>query len=283
MLIRIGYDIIVNVPEETPAILLLRVRPERAADFVTEDIINTEPQIPLAEYTDVFGNRATRLTLAAGDTRIFSSALIEDSGEPDAVVGDAVQHPVKDLPDEALQFLLASRYCEVDQLSPAAWELFGAVPGGWAKVQAVCDWVNQRVAFDYARARPTKTALDVYTERAGVCRDFTHLAVTFCRALNIPARYCNGYLGDIGISPVDLPMDFNAWFEAYIGGRWYTFDARHNEPRIGRVLIARGRDAADVAMITTFGAQKLGRFTVVTEEVPEQDIPLEKRTLAIAS
>ena len=164
-------------------------------------------------------------------------------------------------------YLLGSRYCETDRLSNTAWSLFGRVPKGWPLANAICDYVHDRIIFDYAHASPTKTAWDVHNERRGVCRDFAHLAVTLCRCMNIPARYCTGYLGDIGVPPDNAPMDFSAWFEVYLGGEWHTVDARHNVPRIGRILVARGRDAADVAISTTFGPNTLSKFRVITEEI----------------
>jgi transglutaminase-like putative cysteine protease len=210
----------------------------------------------------------SRFTAPAGRFRLFNSTLIEDSGEPDPVNLDARQIAVQDLPADVLVYLLASRYCEVDRLSDTAANLFGGTQPGWRRVQAVCDWVQQYVTFGYHFARPTKTALDVYSERNGVCRDFQHLAITFCRCLGIPARYATGYLGDIGIPAAPFPMDFSAWFEVYLEGRWWTFDARHNRPRIGRVLMATGRDAADVAITTSFGTALMSSFRVVTDEVP---------------
>jgi transglutaminase-like putative cysteine protease len=200
---------------------------------------------------------------------LSNSTLIYDSAQADPVSPDARELPVQELPHDALRYLYNSRYCEVDRFSTIALELFGAVPPGWSRVQAVCDWVHTRVIFGYQYARPTKTALDVFTERFGVCRDFQHLAVTLCRALNIPARYATGYLGDIGVPATPSPMDFSAWFEAYLEDRWWTFDARHNQPRVGRVLMATGRDASDVAMTTSFGMANLRHFTVVSEPVPQ--------------
>jgi transglutaminase-like putative cysteine protease len=197
---------------------------------------------------------------------------VNDTGQPDVVVSEAYQHAVEDLPDEALMFLLASRYCETDRLSEIAWSLFGKTPLGWGRVQAICDFVHQHIAFGYEHARASRTAWEVFCDRTGVCRDYAQLAVAFCRCMNIPARYCTSYLGDIGVPVLDAPMDFSAWFEAYIGGEWYTFDARNNIPRIGRVLIARGRDAGDVAISTTFGHNTLSRFTVWTEEVAQGEL-----------
>jgi transglutaminase-like putative cysteine protease len=199
--------------------------------------------------------------------RLYGDGIVRDTGVPDPVVPDAIQHAVEELPPDVLAFLLGSRYCETDRLSEEAWRIFGQTPPGWARVQAICDFVHNQISFGYQHARPTKSALDAYNERLGVCRDYAHLAITFCRCLNIPARYCTGYLGDIGIPPVDLPMDFSGWFEVYLGGRWYTFDPRHNTPRIGRVLIARGRDAADVPITYTFGPNQLQSFKVWTDLV----------------
>ncbi len=267
MLIRLGYELVLNVPTPTAMMVLLSVHPSRTADLRRPDRLRVEPELPVQEFTDWFGNRAARFLAPAGRLRLWNDTEIEDSGEPDPVRPDARQHPVEELPAPTLQYLLASRYCEVDRLSDVAWKLFGQTPPGWARVQAICDWVHENVRFGYEFARPTKTALDVYTERRGVCRDFMHLAITFCRCLNIPARYATGYLGDIGVPPAPFPMDFSAWFEAFLDNRWHTFDARHNEPRIGRVLMARGRDAVDAALTTSFGPTQLEKFTVRTDEV----------------
>ncbi len=267
MRIRIGYDLVFNFAAPTPMLLLLNTHPTEAQRLEGEDRPHTDPEIPVTEFIDSFGNRANRLVAPPGRVRFHNSVIAEDSGLPDRIRVDAPQHRIEDLPDECLPFLLGSRYCEVYEMTPIAWEMFGNAPAGWDRVQTVCDWVCDHITFGYKFARPTKTAPDVYHERTGVCRDFTHLAVTFCRALNIPARYCNGYLGDIGMPFDPAPMDFNAWFEVYLGGQWHTFDARHNEPRIGRVLMARGRDAVDIAMTTSFGSNTLEKFVVVTEEV----------------
>jgi transglutaminase-like putative cysteine protease len=267
MLIRLGYEIAFDLPAPTPMLLMLHVHPSRFGSLREPDRVRVEPAVPVEEFTDAFGNRCGRLLAPAGALRLSNDTLVEDSGLPDPVCPDAEQHPVEELPPEVLPFLLASRYCEVDRLTETAWGLFGQAPTGWGRVQAVCDWVHDNVRFGYQFARPTKTAYDVYTERQGVCRDFMHLALTFCRCLNIPARYATGYLGDIGVPPAPFPMDFSAWFEAYMGGRWHTFDARHNVPRIGRVLMARGRDATDVALTTSFGPAHLKTFVVRTEEV----------------
>src|SRR5579875_1593081 len=270
MLIRLGYDIQFRTLTPVPVVALLNVHPSREKDLVEPDRVHIEPEVEREDYTDSFGNRCCRFVAPAGLFRLSNSTLINDSGEQDAEDPEAPEMPVEDLPAEVLQFLLSSRYCEVDLLSNTAAELFGNSPKGWQRVREVCTWVNQKVLFGYGFARPTKTALDVYTERVGVCRDFQHLAITFCRALNIPARYATGYLSDIGVPPPYSPMDFSAWFEAYLGGRWWTFDARHNRPRIGRVLMATGRDAADVAITTSFGSTPLVSFSVVTDEVKEE-------------
>jgi transglutaminase-like putative cysteine protease len=267
MLIRLGYEMVYDCPQPTPMLLTLNVHYTRISDMVVPDHLVTSPSIPIRAYRDGFGNWCNRIVAPAGRTRLAANGIVKDTGEPDRVVVQAQQHAVEDLPDEAFVFLLGSRYCETDRLSEIAWSLFGKSPLGWARVQAICDYVHQHISFGYEHARATRTAWEAYCDRTGVCRDYAHLAVAFCRCMNIPARYCTGYLGDIGVPVSDAPMDFSAWFEAYLGGAWYTFDARHNIPRIGRVLIARGRDAADVAISTTFGPNTLSSFTVWTEEV----------------
>jgi transglutaminase-like putative cysteine protease len=269
MLIRLGYDLLFDVPAPTPMLVLLSTHPSRADSLRAPDQVRAEPDVPIELFTDGFGNRCGRLVAPAGTLRLFADTVVEDSGQPDPICPDAREQPVAELPLDVLPYLLASRYCEVDRLSDVAWDLFGTMTPGWARVQAVCDWVHDHVEFGYAFARPTKSAHDVFVERRGVCRDFTHLAITLCRALNIPARYATGYLGDIGVPLAPFPMDFSAWFEVYLDGRWHTFDARHNVPRIGRVLMARGRDAVDVALTTSFGPTRLERFLVWTDEVPE--------------
>ncbi len=267
MLIRLGYDIRFDIPCPVPIVALLNVHPSRIADLREPDELRIKPDVKIDKYTDSFGNHCCRFLAPAGTLQLDNSTLIEDAGQPDAQNFSAREVPVEELPPETLRFLLASRYCEVDLLSNTAVELFGHLPMGYGRVQAICDWVYQKVTFGYSFARSTKTALDVYTERLGVCRDFQHLAITFCRSLNIPARYVTGYLGDIGVVLAPSPMDFSAWFEAYLGDRWWTFDARHNQPRIGRVVMATGRDAADVAITTSFGITRLTQFTVVSDEV----------------
>jgi transglutaminase-like putative cysteine protease len=267
MQIRVGYELIYDCPQPTPMVLLLNIHFSRVSDIVRPDHLITRPSLPISGYRDSFGNWCTRIVAPAGQTIITSDALVNDTGAPDPVVPGAAQTPVESLPEETLMYLLGSRYCETDVLSPIAWKLFGHTTPGWPRVQAICDFVHNHITFGYAHARPTKTAWQAYQEKVGVCRDFAHLAVTFCRCMNIPARYCTGYLGDIGVPPVDAPMDFAGWFDAYLDGQWYAFDARNNTPRIGRVLIARGRDAADVAISTTFGPNLLRGFKVWTDEV----------------
>jgi transglutaminase-like putative cysteine protease len=267
MKIRFGYELIYTCPQPTPMILMLNVHFTRVSDLQVPDHLVTVPALPVSGYRDSFGNWCTRVTLPAGETRITSDALIHDSGMVEPVVPGAWQAPVEQLPEETLVYLLGSRYCETDRLVETAWQLFGHAPTGWGRVQTICDYVHRHIEFGYHHARRTKTAFEVFHERAGVCRDYAHLAITFCRCMNIPARYCTGYLGDIGVPPVNAPMDFAGWFEAFLDGRWYTFDARNNTPRIGRILIARGRDAADVAISTSFGPNTLTSFKVWTDEV----------------
>jgi transglutaminase-like putative cysteine protease len=250
------------------------IHPSRAPTVRWQERIIVQPQVGIIDYTDSYGNLCGRTVVPAGRVIFRADALIEDDGLPDVQVWNAHQHSVQELPSDTLLFLLASRYCEVDsELRDTAWSLFGHLPAGWPLVQAVCKYVHQHIRFDYMRARANRTALDVCRERAGVCRDYMHLAITFCRCLNIPARYCTGYLGDIGVPPQPSPMDFSAWFEVYLGGQWHAFDARNNVPRIGRILMARGRDAADVALTTTFGINQLQSFRVWTDEVSAETLP----------
>jgi transglutaminase-like putative cysteine protease len=266
MQLRVGYELVFDCPQAVPMMLAVSVHSSRRGDLVAADHLITDPKVPARIYQDGFGNLCTRLMAPAGRIRLVSEAIVRDSGEPDAVVRDAREVALEDLPDEALVFLLGSRYCETDRLSATAWSRFGAIPPGWARVQAICDFVHRHIAFGYQHARPTRTAAEAYEERVGVCRDYTHLAVTFARCMNIPARYCTGYVSDIGEAPPYAPMDFAAWFEAYLDGGWYTFDPRNHAPRIGRVLMARGRDAADVAISNSFGPSQLCSFKVITEE-----------------
>lgn len=265
MLIRLAYDLQFQIPYPVAMVVLLNVHPSREQDLVEPDDVRTEPKLDVTTYIDTFGNRCARFVASPGLLRLTTSTMIRDSGETDPVNTAAREVPVGELPNETLTYLINSRYCEVDRLSNIAVELFGNIEPGWNRVQAICDWVNRKVTFNYQHARPTKTALDVFTERIGVCRDYQHLAITFCRALNIPARYATGYLGDIGV-PVRMPMDFSAWFEVFLEGKWWAFDARNNMPRIGRILMATGRDASDVAITTSFGQAQLTYFFVVAEE-----------------
>ncbi|MES1155657.1 MAG: transglutaminase family protein [Pseudorhodoplanes sp.] len=266
MQIKIGFDIGFGAALATPMVIMLSIHPSRHGDIVGTETITAEPHTPITYYRDSFGNICGRLVAPAGGVVLSCRALVRDSGLPDAVVPTAQQSPIEQLPDECLVYLVGSRYCETDRLSDWAWNHFKDSPRGWGRVQAICDFVHQHVTFGYNFAAPTKTAFDVYQERKGVCRDFAHLAVTLCRCMNIPARYCTGYLGDIGVPPVDEPMDFSAWFEVYLSGSWYTFDARHNTPRIGRIVMARGRDAADVPLSNSFGKTTLTKFLVYTDE-----------------
>ena len=267
MQIRAGFTIRYYCFQPTPMVLALSVHSSRMPDVIGPHQINFEPFIPAHDYRDVFGNICTRIVAPPGDLTIWADFVVADSGLPDPVYPGAFQHRIEDLPDDVLIYLLGSRYCDTDRLQQTAWSLFGNTPQGWARVQAICDYVHSRVAFGYQFADASRTASDAFTGGRGVCRDYAHLAIALCRCMNIPARYCTGYLGDIGIPPVPSPMDFSAWFEVYLGGAWHTFDARHNTPRIGRIVMARGRDATDVAITTTFGACNLTGFTVVTDEV----------------
>jgi transglutaminase-like putative cysteine protease len=267
MRIQTGFEIVYDCPAPVPMLLMLSVHPSRRDDLETPDWLRTEPALDVRQYLDGYGNICSRVLAPAGRLTLSADFIIRDTGLIDEYAPDAVQHPVEDLPDDTVLYLLGSRYCETDRLSEAAWSLFQNTPPGWARVQAITDYVHNHIAFNYANARPDKTAYDAWVEATGVCRDYAHLAVAFCRCMNIPARYCTGYLGDIGV-PVVGVMDFSAWFEVYLGDRWYTFDARNNMPRMARVLIARGRDAVDVPIANTFGPNTLASFKVWTDEVP---------------
>ncbi|KQM90007.1 transglutaminase [Sphingomonas sp. Leaf22] len=267
MLIRAGYDISFSADTPTPMMAMLSVHPSRHHDLRTPHRITTVPEVALRDYVDAFGNICTRVSVPPGGLTLSCDFVIEDSGEPDVQSPGAIQHDIADLPHDVLVYLLGSRYCETDRLSETAWSLFGDVPPGWGRVEAIVAFTHDHVEFGYHHARPTKTAWDTHQEQQGVCRDFAHLAITLCRCMNIPARYCTGYLGDIGVPPVDAAMDFSAWFDVYLGGEWHTFDARHKHPRIGRILMARGRDATDTALTTVFGQTTLTRFEVHTDEV----------------
>ena len=265
MKIRFGYQIGYWVPQPTPMVFLLHAQPRADQRLLVQDTLMTRPEIPVFVYRDAFDNTCARLVAPPGNIEIFTDALLEDSGMPECACVDAAEIPVQSLPPETLQFLMPSRYCESDLLLNDAWGLFGHLAPGWSRVQAICDFVNARTQFGYGFARTTKTALETYNERCGVCRDMAHLAIAFCRAMNIPARYGTSYLGDIGVPPVNAPMDFAACMEVFLGGEWHVFDPRNNQRRIGRLLIARGRDAADVAISTSFGRSSLQYFRVHTD------------------
>ena len=269
MQIRVGFEMIYDCPQPTPMIFNLHVHSSRVSDLVGRDELRFDPAVPHSAYRDSFGNWCTRIVAPAGRTIVSADAIVNDSGQTDVLSPGAQQIAVQDLPEETLLFLLGSRYCETDRLSETAWNLFGQTPMGWDRVQAVCDYVHRHIRFGYENARMTRTALEAYYDKTGVCRDYAHLAVAFCRCLNIPARYCTGYLGDIGTPKPWGTMDFAAWFEVFLDGRWHTFDARNNTPRVGRVLLARGRDACDVAIANTFGPNILTRFQVWTDEVAQ--------------
>jgi transglutaminase-like putative cysteine protease len=268
MQIRVGFEMDMHCPAPTPMILALSIHYSRASDLVRPDHLVTSPAVPTTAYRDGFGNWCTRLVAPAGRFILSTDAEVRDSGLVDVQAHDAPQVPVELLPESTLVYLLGSRYCETELLSEMAWQRFGNGPTGWARVQAVCDFVHRHIVFGYEHARRSRTAWEAYNEGQGVCRDYAHLAIALCRSLNIPARYCTGYLGDMGTPPPYGTMDFAAWFEVWLGDRWYTFDARNNTPRIGRVLMARGRDACDVALASTFGPNTLQRFKVWTDEVP---------------
>ena len=279
MLIRYGYEMTFGCPAPTPMVCQLDIHPSYTPAIRAETPFASKPHVNSWLYSDVFGNRCRRFLAPAGDLTISNYGVVEVSEQPDPVVPDAAEIPVAELPDETLLYLVGSRYVETDKLSQIAWDHFGAAPRGWGRVQAICDFVNRHIEFGYQNARSTRTAYEAYIERTGVCRDFAHLAVAFCRCMNIPARYANGYLGDIGVPSDPAPMDFNAWFEVFLGGKWYTFDARHNIPRIGRISDRAGRDAADIPLVNSYGPHMLKTFSVVTEETqsvvsgPVEEVP----------
>jgi len=267
MHIKVGFDISYSAPLATPMVIMLSIHPSRRGDIIGQETIITDPDVNIRYYHDSFGNICGRLVAPNGGITLHGSALVRDTGLPDLIAKDAQQLPIEQLPDDVLLYLMASRYCETDKLTDIAWSLFGNTPPGWARVMAICEYVHGRITFGYKHAHHMKSAYDAHEQQSGVCRDFAHLALTFCRCLGIPARYCTGYMGDIGIPPEPEPMDFSGWFEAYLSGKWYTFDARHVVPRIGRILMATGRDAADVALTTSFGRMNLTKFVVVSDEV----------------
>lgn len=266
MLIRLGYEIAIECPRPTPVFSLLEIHRDREHDIVRQTRVLASPKVPMRVYFDRYGNYCRRLVAPEGGVRLLYDAVVEDTGRTDRAKPGAPLAPVEELPDDAIVYLLGSRYCETDHLSQLAWNLFGHLPRTWEMVQAIVDYVHERLSFGYGYARCTRTAAQAHEERVGVCRDFAHLAIAFCRCMNIPARYVNGYLGDIGVPQDPAPMDFSAWFEAYVDGEWFTFDARHNQRRIGRVVIARGRDATDVPLLHSFGDHRLSFFKVWTYE-----------------
>lgn len=269
MKLKVGYELNYEFPQPTPVILMLNVHYSRASDLLAPDNVMLTPSVPIDGYRDGFGNWCSRLVAPKGQMRISSNAVVNDTGKPDPIVRGAMQIAVEKLPEEAIVFLLASRFCDCDRMLDLAWKHFGNGETGWARVEAICDFVHKHITFGYEHASATRTASEAYEGRVGVCRDYAHLAIAFCRAMNIPARYCTGYLSDIGTPTPHPPGDFAAWFEAYLGGQWHMFDPRNKVPRIGRVLIARGRDAADVAITTTFGPNTLKTFRVWTDEISE--------------
>ena len=273
MLIRFGYNITVHCTQDTPVVCLLSAHRDRADDIRSPEQVVTQPDVSTSTYVDLFGNVCRRFVVPAGEFSIWGDGTLEDDGKHDPVFSDAHEISVADLPDECLMFLMGSRYCETDRLSQFAWDRFGHVAYGWNRVQAICDFTNQHIVFGYHNARNTRTAYEAFEEKVGVCRDYAHLAITLLRCMNVPARYVNGYLGDIGVPILD-PQDFSAWIEVYIGGRWMTFDPRNNVPRIGRIVVARGRDAADVPLINSFGPHELKAFRVWTYDVTGLPLPL---------
>jgi transglutaminase-like putative cysteine protease len=254
VLVRVGCQFEYDAPEPTPSLWQVRPRPDGEHRIVTE---SWDPPAPARSYLDAYGNECDRLTLPPGRSVLRYDATVEVPSNHDDIDTGAAEAAIEDLPDEAFVYLLPSRFCWPDTLHDEAWELFDSVKPGWSRVQAVCDWVNESIRYEVGSSNARTTAYDVWESRTGVCRDLTQLGITLCRALNVPARYVAGYLPDIDVVPPDLPMDFCSWFEAWLDGRWWTFDPRNNEPRIGRVVIARGRDALDGAMVTTWGGAVL--------------------------
>ena len=278
MYIKYGYRLKFEFVFDTPIITMLDIHPSRRHDIIEPDDVTYSPSVEPETYTDDFGNLCTRLVVPKGEFALESDGLVFDTGKPDDFAPEAIEVPIPELPSDALTFLLGSRYCETDKLSDFAWKTFGNVTPGWTRVQSIVDFVHNHITFDYQRASSTRSAVEVFETKFGVCRDFAHLAVTLCRAMSIPARYCTGYLGDIGVPKDPAPMDFSAWFEVYLGGRWYAFDARHNRPRIGRILIGIGRDASDVPIMNTFSSHRLIEFTVITDEVEEKPASATSRS-----
>jgi transglutaminase-like putative cysteine protease len=272
MRIRLGCELNFEFPQTTPMIVMLNVHFSRVSDLEGPDYLMTNPSVPVEGYRDSFGNWCNRFVAPAGRFSLGTDSVIRDSGRWDTSDPSAQQMLVQNLPPDALLYLLGSRYCDTDLLLDTAWHLFKDTPLGFGRVQAVCDYVHSHIQFGYEHGRPTRTATQALAEGRGVCRDYAHLAIAFCRCLNIPARYCTGYISDIGLPLPHAPGDFGAWIEVFLGGRWHLFDPRNNVPRIGRILMARGRDASDVAIVTTFGPNTLERFTVWTDEIPEGEM-----------
>jgi transglutaminase-like putative cysteine protease len=275
MRIRAGFSIAYDCPQPTPMLLCLNIHPSRRIDLLTDQVLSFDRDVDAWNYTDTFGNACTRIEAPAGRTTISTAFEIYDTGLPEITPSHAPQHSINDLPDDVLVYLLGSRYCDTDKLADFAWNEFSGTQPGWSRVQAILDFAHNHIEFDYQRADATRSAHGGYLDRVGVCRDYAHLAITLCRCMNIPARYCTGYLGDIGVPFNPDPMDFSAWFEVYLGGHWHTVDARHNTPRIGRILMATGRDATDVALTTNFGPASLARFEVTTDEIPAEALSVQ--------
>jgi transglutaminase-like putative cysteine protease len=259
--LRVGCEFIYDVSAPTPATVQVRPRSDARHQLITETWTTT-PSLPIDEYVDFYGNPVKRLVMPEGELGLRYDAVYSVPDEPDPDGSGLAHPPLEQIPGELLHFTLPSRYCLSDELMGTAWELFGQSEPGWARVQAICDWVHDNLQFQYGTSSPLTTAVDVFKARKGVCRDFAHLAVTFCRAMNIPARYVFGYLPDIYVPLPPEPMDFAAWMEVWLGDRWWTFDPRNNARRVGRVLIGRGRDALDVAMLTTYGPAAFRSMTV---------------------
>ena len=282
MLIRLGYELEIQCPSPVEAFGLLDVHPDVAHRVVQTTGLQLSADVPHHFFTDTYGNRALRLTAPAGSLRLYQDIIIKDSGQPDAWDADLREVPMAELPDAVLVYLRASRYCESDLMMAEAWRLFGGIEPGWTRVRAIFDYVNDHLTFGYQFARSTRTAFEAWQEGKGVCRDFAHLAITFCRCMNIPARYANGFLGDIGVPRDPAPMDYNAWVEVWLDGGWVTLDARHNSARIGRVVVARGRDATDIPLIHTMGPHELTTFKVWAEELPPEQVDLPLASLGPA-
>lgn len=269
MRIRVGSELSFDFQQPTPIIAVLNVHSERVQDLERPDRLVVTPATSVDGYRDTFGNWCNRLVAAPGRVTLKTETVVRDSGQWETRDSGAMQVPLPLLPTDTLPFLLGSRFCETSLLSEVAWAMFGALPPGAPRVQSVVDFVHAHLRFDYTMSRPTRTAWEAYRERVGVCRDFAHLAITILRCLNIPTRYCTGYVSDIGLPPPHAPQDFAAWIEVFLGGMWHAYDPRNNDPRIGRILVARGRDAEDVPLTLTFGPSTLVSFSVTTEQISD--------------